>query len=169
MMGDRETLCQLCGYTFVIARLRRADEPEEAAWDLYGADFVNVNDEFEGLCGEGSGCTMPDQDGRRAGEHIAGPNCVSDSGYSGHQLSMAEIKGYRAVQCLVKKGADWVPENGDQDFEIEGEYFLTGIGDASPGEALLDNIVPVRYGISSINIFNLVPLLIRVVIPFKPD
>lgn len=149
-------MCQLCGVSFAIARLRRADEPEEAAWDYTGSEFVNADEESNGLCGEGSGCTVPGDESRRAGEHLAGPDCVSESGYTGHRISVAEMKGCRAVQCLLKKEANWMPENDDQDFEIEGDYFLTGVGDGSPDEAPLDNIQPARHGISDIIIINMV-------------
>ena len=155
-MGYVETLCQLCGVSFAIARLRRADEPEEAAWSYYGSDFVDVDDQSDVICGEGSGCTVSDIEGNRAGEHLAGPGCVLGNGYTGHRVSLAEMKGCRAVQCLVKKDADWLPEDDDQDFELEGDYFLSGIGDGSPDEAPLEDIEPVRHGISSILIANTV-------------
>ncbi len=32
-MGYQETLCQLCGIGFAIARIRHAGEPKQAAWD----------------------------------------------------------------------------------------------------------------------------------------
>ena len=96
-MGYFETMCQLCGVSFAIAHLRRADEPEEATWDYTGSDFVNAD----------------------------------DANY-------------------------WTPESDDQDFEVEGDYFLTGVGDGSPDEAPLDNIQPARHGISHIIIMNMV-------------
>lgn len=150
-MGYCETMCQLCGVSFAIARLRRADEPESAAWDYTGSMVVDA--EYYGLCGDGSGCTMPGDEGR---EHIAGPNCVSENGYTGHRISVAEMKGCRAVQCLLKKDGNWVPEDDDQDFEVEGDYFLTGVGDGSPDEAPLEDIQPARHGVSSALIFNMV-------------
>lgn len=47
-----------------------------------------------------------------------------------------------------------MPEDGDQDFEIEGDYFLTGIGDGSPDESALEDIQPVRHGVDSMIICN---------------
>ena len=158
-MGYCDTMCQLCGVSFAIARLRRADEPEEAAWEYHGSGFVNSHEERYGICEERSGCTFPPHGDERSGEHFAGPGCVSESGYSGHQISLAEMKGCRAVQCLVKKGTDWMPKDDDQDFEIKGDYFLTGIGDGSPDEAPLEDIVPIRHDVSSIVIFNMVVFL----------
>lgn len=100
-MGYSEIHCQLCGVSFAIARLRRADEAKEAAWDYYGSNFISA--EFDGICGESSGCTVPDNEDDRVGEHVAGPGCVSESGYSGHRILVAEMKGCRVVQCLVRK------------------------------------------------------------------
>ena len=156
-MGYFETMCQLCGVSFAIAHLRRADEPEEATWDYTGSDFVNADDEPNKLCGGRSGCTQPDDGSHRDVEHLAGPGCISESGYTGHRISLAEMKGCRAIQCLLKKDANyWTPESDDQDFEVEGDYFLTGVGDGSPDEAPLDNIQPARHGISHIIIMNMV-------------
>lgn len=153
-MGYCEIVCQLCGVSFAIARLRRADEPEEAAWASFGYYFVNANDASNGLCGYESGCTYLDDASHRAAEHLAGPGCVSESGYTGHRISIAEMKGCRAVQCLLRKDASWKPEDDDQDFEIEGDYFLSGVGDGSPEEALLEDIQPARHGRSNVVIFN---------------
>ena len=161
-MNYNETFCQLCGVNFAIGRLRRVDEPKEAGWDFTGYGWVyvsnsNANDIAMGvLCEEGSGCTVSDLDGDRAGEHLAGPGCVSHCGYSGHRISLAEMKGCRAVQCLVEKDADWMPEDDDQDFELEGHYFLSGIGDGAPDISILDVIKPVRHGAESIYISNTV-------------
>ena len=157
-MGYFELMCQLCGVSFAIARLRHADEPAEAAWDYTGSEFVGEDEMSDGLCGDGSGCTVLEDGGHRAGEHLAGPGCVSERGYTGHRISLAEMKGCRAVQCLLKKEANWMPENDDQDFEIEGDYFLTGVGDGSPDEAPLENLQPARHGISSDYPLNMVCL-----------
>ena len=157
-----ETFCQLCGVNFAIARLRRVDEPKEAGWDFTGSDYVEVNDSYDFgmpvdvLCEEGSGCTASDRGGDRPGEHLAGPGCVSHSGYSGHRISLAEMKGCRAIQCLIKKDANWMPEDDDQDFELEGDYFVSGIGDGSAVITVVEDIKPVRHGIEHIYIDNLV-------------
>ena len=152
-MGYSETVCQLCGVSFAIARLRRADEPEDAAWCYYGYDFVTLDEEIFGLCGENSGCSI-NGEGARAGEHFAGPGCVSEHGYSGSRISLEKMKGCRAVQCLVLKSSYWTPEDYDKDFEVEGAHFLTGIGNGSPDGEPLWNIDPVRHGIDNILIGN---------------
>ena len=161
-MNFYEPFCQLCGVSFAIARLRRVDEPKQAAWDFTGVDFVEVYHpdanyiDMDVLCEEGSGCTVSDRGGDRPGEHLAGPGCVSHSGYSGHRISLAEMKGCRAVQCLVKKNANWMPEDDDQDFELEGDYFVSGIGDGSVDMTPLWDIEPVRHGVESIYVNNIV-------------
>ncbi len=160
-MGYTETVCQLCGVSFAIARLRRIDEPPEAAWDYTGSGYVDEDGELTEpeLCGESSGCQrLPRDDmpetGERTGEHIAGFGCISNRGYSGQRISLGEMTGCRAVQCLIKKEAEWQPEPGDQDFELESDYFLSGFGNGSPDVAPLENIMPVRHGVDSVYISN---------------
>ncbi len=165
-MGYNETVCQLCGVSFAIARLRRADEPDEAAWCYYGSDYVDEADgdgnEFVISCGDKTGCKLlerdpgfPPQD-ENGQEHLAGPGCASTRGYSGHRISLEEMKGCRAIQCLLKKGDDWQPEPDDQDFELKSNYFLTGIGDGSPDEEPLMDIDPVRHGADELLLANCV-------------
>jgi len=100
--------CQLCGVSFTIARLRREDEPYDAAWSFYGADFVDkdivdsfVNNGRDGSagigekCQEGSGCKNVkrlNSFGKENTEHVAGPECVMKHGYSGHRISLEEMK-----------------------------------------------------------------------------
>lgn len=153
-MGYFETVCQLCGVSFAIVRLPCPDEPPEASWDYTGSDYVDEDKELSELCGESSGCQLLRHDGSETGEHIAGFGCISTRGYSGQRVSLEEMKGCRAVQCLMKKDSNWEPEPDDQDFELESEYFLTGIGDGSPDEAPLENIMPIRHHIDSVIIAN---------------
>ena len=159
-MGYCETLCQLCGVSFAIARHRRPDEPESAAWDYTGSDFIEQQEGFEvdERCGDATGCTLVDHGDRarytQDPEHVAGFHCVSNRGYSGWRIAVEEMNGCRAVQALVKKQPGWMPEPDDQDFEREGEYFLTGIGDGSPDESPLDNMRTTRHGVDSVVISN---------------
>ena len=44
-----------------------------------------------------------------------------------------------------------MPESDDEDFETDGNYFLTGINDDPTPRAPLENIYPVRHGISAID------------------
>lgn len=55
------------------------------------------------------------------------------------------MEGCRAIQCLLLKRPDWNPESDDQDFELDGRVFLTGIGDGSPDLSPLESISPVRH------------------------
>ena len=66
------------------------------------------------------------------------------------------MKGCRAVQALVPKGhvENWKPEEDDQDFERESDFFLSGIGDGSPDEGPLDNMEKVRHGLRDVIIYN---------------
>ena len=153
-MGFFETVCQLYGVSFGIVLLRRPDEPSEASWDYTGSDYVDEDEELSELCGESSGCQLLPHDGSETGEHMAGSGCISTRGYSGQRSSLEEMKGSRAVQCLVKKDSNWEPEPDGQDFELESECFLTGMVDGSPDEAPLENIMPFRHDIDIVIIAN---------------
>jgi len=109
-------------------------------------------------CGVNSGCQdiqRPDTEAVEE-EHVAGPGCVYGRGYTGHQISVEEMEGCRAVQCLARKEEDWKPEDDDQNFERDSGYFLTGLGDGSPDEAPLDEISPARHGVDEILPNNLI-------------
>ena len=134
----------------------------EAAWSYTGNGFVDEEDcsSMEATCGASSGC----QTLRRAGlfggdetgnEHLAGPGCISGQGYTGYQISTEEMKGCRAVQCLMMKTETWEAEEDDQDFELQSNYFLTGLGDGSPDESSLENITPARHGADELLITNI--------------
>ena len=160
-MGNFETMCQLCGVSFAIARHRRADEPPSAAWDYTGSRYGSLILEalFRETCRDtGSGCELLESESSTY-QHIANPECASDNGYSGCRISVEEMKGCRAVQVLVKKREGWEPEDDDEDFEIKSEYFLTGIGDGSPDCVPLEDLRPARHGIESIHIANVGRLL----------
>lgn len=90
-MGYSETMCQLCGVTFAIARYRRTDEPFEAAWAYYGTDFNNIDDsaDFEKNCPD---CEAVPRLGNNELEHVAGKSCKGTRGYSGWRISMEEMK-----------------------------------------------------------------------------
>lgn len=151
-MGYSETICQLCGVSFAIARIRSAHEPFNSAWTYYGSDFVSTGDN---ICEGTSGCqALPRQEGDGDLEHVAGAGCYSGRGYCGYRISVEEMIGCRAIQCLLKKEKDWKPEQDDQDFELQSDYFLTGIGDGSPDEAPADNLKPVRHGVTEVWVFN---------------
>ena len=60
-------------------------------------------------------------------EHIAGPRCKVSSGYSGYMIGADEMKGCNVMQCLFRKDSYWSPEPDDQEFELSGNYFLSGL------------------------------------------
>ena len=111
------------------------------------------------ICGEDSGCAEYERPGLFGGDevgnqYVAGPGCVSRSGYSGYRISVEEMRGCRAVQCLMRKEEGWVEEEEYQDFEGESGYFLTGLGDGSPDETPLEDISPVGHAIADVWISN---------------
>ncbi|TKA50547.1 hypothetical protein B0A55_12851, partial [Friedmanniomyces simplex] len=154
-MGYSERYCQICGVGFNIGRLRKADEPESAAWAGYGSDFC-VNTDCSDPC-KADGCSdiarqSSDTDDL---EHIAGPGCTLASGYSGWRITVEEIENTLRCQCLAAKLEDWAPEPGDSDFEVEAKHcFLTGISSTSPDEFDVHGLVPVRHGIGETMIEN---------------
>jgi hypothetical protein len=156
-MGYFETVCQLCGVSPAIARIRAPFEPHSSAWSYSGDGFVDVYDDST-LCGPGSGCTKAprEEGGQIVDEHVAGPGCVSNQGYCGYRIGVEEMKGCRALQCLMLKESieDWKEEDDDQEFEKTGKYFLTGCGDGSPDEGPLIDIHPVRHGVTETWPFN---------------
>ena len=143
-MGYSETRCQLCGVSFAIARHRRENEPQHAFWDYSGSPYVDPAS-IDESCGDATGCDFENYE-MLGYQHVAGPECTSVSGYSGHRISMEEMKGCRALQALVKKGQGWEPEDDDEDFEIEGELYLSGISERGPERAWAENIRPARHG-----------------------
>ncbi|MCJ1433844.1 hypothetical protein MMC27_003209 [Xylographa pallens] len=158
-MASDDIVCQLCGVAFAIGRLRCATEPTEAAWDFTGHWHVNA-DTYD-LCEEGSGCEIIERDleGRSRSnilEHISGPGCISRSGYSGQRISLKEMKGCRSIQCLVQKEPDWEPQPDDQDFELESDYFLTGVGCSQPDRGPLNISKTARHGADNFYLFNLI-------------
>jgi hypothetical protein len=67
-------------------------------------------------------------------EHIAGPGCNNESGYSGHEISAVEMRGCQTLQCLVRKPQGYIFDNlpDDEEFETTGEFFLSGLSDYMP-------------------------------------
>ena len=55
----------------------------------------------------------------------------------------------------MRKQPQWQPEPDDQEFELNSNYFLSGIGDGSPDEAPLENLSPERHGVDSILVNNI--------------
>ncbi|PVH82594.1 hypothetical protein DL98DRAFT_586197 [Cadophora sp. DSE1049] len=150
-MGYVGTFCQICGVAFAIARIRGVHEPYESAWEYHGSDYVNSNYTCEGT----SGCQSFQREEDGDAEHLAGPGCYSGSGYCGYRISLEEMSGCRALQCMIKKGEEWEVESDDQEFEKTSNYFLTGVSDGSPDEAPAMDLKPVRHGVEEIWVSNI--------------
>ena len=80
-------------------------------------------------------------------EHIAGPKCLDNRGYNGHNIGVDEMKGSTTYQCLAYKSSGWEPESDDEEWEAESEVFLTGIGDRFPSRDMASpDVYPARHG-----------------------
>lgn len=82
-------------------------------------------------------------------EHIAGPKCKHTGGYSGHEISAEEMRGCQTAQCLVRKpnnGPKFQPLPDDEDFEKDGEFFLSGLTDHMPSrDENFPTVTPARH------------------------
>lgn len=82
--------------TFNLARYRTKYEPADAAWGYCGGE--HYADGIDTLCGMSeeaaaqSGCENVDLDSPAEGTHLSGPGCCGEGGYSGHRISVAEMK-----------------------------------------------------------------------------
>jgi hypothetical protein len=65
-------------------------------------------------------------------EHFAGEGCIHARGYSGYRIRAEEMKGCNILQCLFRKERTWSPEADDQPFELEGNYYLSGLSGHVP-------------------------------------
>ncbi|KAA8641763.1 uncharacterized protein ATNIH1004_010702 [Aspergillus tanneri] len=83
-------------------------------------------------------------------EHIPGATCPSEQTYSGQNIPVAEMRGCRTAQCLVHKSVsdNWASDGLDQDWELVGDYFLSGLSDgmASP-DTDPKRVYPARGGV----------------------
>jgi len=85
-------------------------------------------------------------------EHIAGPGCLEDRGYRGSEISIEEMKGCTTVQCLVRKNDNWTPEPDDEDFELQSDFFLSGLSDHMPSRDMRSpTVTPARHGLAEPN------------------
>ncbi|KAH6643341.1 hypothetical protein BKA67DRAFT_614262 [Truncatella angustata] len=117
--------------------------------------------------------------GRPRFEHIAGglgcklnSICPEYAGYNGHAISAEDMKSCNTLQCLILKNPQWRAEPGDQDFEMNGHYFLSGLTEAVPTRHSADTqVFPVRHGMSSPHADNIMWLPDEdqeYVMPFHP-
>ncbi|KAI7223503.1 hypothetical protein KC333_g455 [Hortaea werneckii] len=170
---DSERFCQLCGISFNAGRIRRPDEPPDAAWGFYGYNFVAEPDaqascrsrscqwlerdksdaggDAYGILGEDDDETFGELEYR---EHLAGPECTCTEGYTGYRISVQEMQHVISCQCLAEKRDGWRAEPGDRDFELQAEQcFLTGISKSGAMD-VITGLEPVRHGVSQTRIEN---------------
>ncbi|KAI7439664.1 hypothetical protein KC336_g2610 [Hortaea werneckii] len=171
-MRYSECVCQLCGVSFNAPRIRRPDEDDDAAWGGYGYAFVTQQN-AEVDCRSLS-CEEDVRDHRlndeededrnleyvtlcelEYTEHLAGPECTSTAGYTGHKISVQEMQHVISCQCLAEKRDGWISEPGDRDFEVEAERcFLTGSSRGGVYRYDVRRLAPVRHGVSTTDIHN---------------
>ena len=113
------------------------DQPGDQLYDELLQSLQKVHDMYEKLVRTPLGEFMPipaepgvvgkDVHYPEQGEHIAGPGCQYDLAYSTYRIALEEMQTCTTFQCFVPKGQDWSHEEDDEDFEINGRYFLSGI------------------------------------------
>ncbi|KAK4968097.1 hypothetical protein LTR28_002267 [Elasticomyces elasticus] len=110
----------------------RLDEPQVAAWDEYGGGYgSHLSNDI--VCANQACVNVKRNNDDEHMEHLAAPGCTQPYGYAGFRISAEEMKGCNHIQCLAVKEADWVPEPGDEDFDVEAERcFLTDLMWAMP-------------------------------------
>ncbi|TGO21585.1 hypothetical protein BPAE_0211g00050 [Botrytis paeoniae] len=64
--------------------------------------------------------------------HLPGPKCSGSKAYNGNFITAQEMRHCTTAQCLVYKDSNWSPSPDDEDFELEGDVFLSGLGDHVP-------------------------------------
>ncbi|PVH96939.1 hypothetical protein DM02DRAFT_674456 [Periconia macrospinosa] len=80
-------------------------------------------------------------------EHIAGPSCEYRGAYSGYEISAEEMRGCQTLQCLVRKDSAYPFEQlpDDEEFEIKGSFFLSGLSDHMPSrDCYPPSVIPAR-------------------------
>jgi len=82
-------------------------------------------------------------------EHLAGPSCTCNLGYSGWRIGAEEMRHSVRTQCLSAKLSTWKPEADDEAFEKEAKHcFVTGISVGGVDEMEVSGVEPVRHGFS---------------------
>lgn len=82
--------------------------------------------------------------------HLSGPKCSGGKAYNGNFITAQEMRGCTTAQCLVYKDENWSPSSDDESFELEGDVFLSGLGDQVPSRDMGDvELTPVRHGLDN--------------------
>lgn len=84
-------------------------------------------------------------------EHIPGPTCEEARAYSGHAISLQEMRGCRTAQFLIHKGVPeqpWQPDSLHESWEMTEDYFLSGLADGMTSRDDTDqDVTPARGGV----------------------
>ncbi|RSL98801.1 hypothetical protein CDV31_012432 [Fusarium ambrosium] len=183
-MGYSEIHCHICGVSFNISRARTETEPRSAAW---GQERDYPDRFHPECCPDEPGCFWVDRyaDGNEDAEepetallepvkmypadideddfdaddweHISGPKCNQGDAYNGHNISVEAMRGCKTSQCLIRKPDDWEPEPDDEEFEVSGHFFLSGLNDSMPSRDMsCPEVVPERHGNNTPNADNCV-------------
>ncbi|KAL2005539.1 hypothetical protein VTN00DRAFT_2750 [Thermoascus crustaceus] len=126
-MGNKLSYCERrCQICTVSFRVKRVPTPEEEdAWHARDAAALQALQRNDG------------------------------AGYDGSVISTEEMKGINTLRCLLQKPADFVPEEGDEDFERDSSCFLTDFA-VHQGPYIYDSgtFNTVRHGVSEAKITN---------------
>jgi hypothetical protein len=88
-------------------------------------------------------------------EHVPSHDCEQMSAYNGNAISAEAMLGCNTAQCLVRKTSHWKQELDDEDFEVEGRFFLSGLSDKMPSTDMnIPSFFPPRHGIIEQNADN---------------
>lgn len=95
-------------------------------------------------------------------EHLAGLGCINPAGYSGHNITAAEMQGCTTGQALVRKGPGYPAPADDFDFEITSGSTLSGLCNYMTSEDRNGlTFAPVRHAGSVIRVDNWGPVSLR--------
>ncbi|KAJ5667760.1 uncharacterized protein N7477_006330 [Penicillium maclennaniae] len=92
-------------------------------------------------------------------EHIPGPTCEEARAYSGHAISLEEMRGCRTAQFLVHKDTSsepWHPDGLHETWELSESYFLSGLCDGMASRDCSDqHVSPMRGGYGIVRADNI--------------
>ncbi|PYH45900.1 uncharacterized protein BP01DRAFT_422949 [Aspergillus saccharolyticus JOP 1030-1] len=92
-------------------------------------------------------------------EHIPAPTCGSDpTAYPGSAISLAEMRGCRTAQFLIHKSQaaePWRPDGLHEDWEVTGDWFLSGLCDGMRSrDCGFPDVWPARGGVRTVRADN---------------
>ncbi|KAM0170132.1 hypothetical protein ACHAPC_008177 [Botrytis cinerea] len=152
-MAYSENVCQICAVSFNLARCRTKYEPPEAAWGVSTSMYYARGTTTCYDLSEESGCEKKARYGPLT-EHIAGPNCVFGGGYSGHRISVAQMKDMRLSRYIIKKPENISEEEDAPDYEKCSDYFITDQSITTQDHWQPGDLPRYRYGVNTFLAMN---------------